>query len=95
MPELLAGLLLAAVLLSGCASTPPLPADSGLPSPNPPASLARDTATDGSNMQLNQQKTATQQLHELEQFLASNKASFSLGKGDVLSISVYDEPDLT
>ena len=95
MPEALAGLLLAAVLLSGCASTPPLPADSGLLPPNPPASLTRDAAADGSDTAVSQQKTAAQQLEELEQFLANNKASFSLGKGDVLSISVYDEPDLT
>ena len=93
MPESLTALLLAAALLSGCASTPPLTADSGLVAPNPPADLARDTPE--SVVPENQKKTVEEQLAELDQVLASSSASFQLGKGDILSISVYDEPDLT
>ena len=90
MPESLAGLLLAAALLGGCAGTPPLPADSNIVPPNPPESLA------GQEPELaKRQKTVEEQLAELEQILASTDASFYLGKGDVLSISVYDEPDLS
>ena len=94
MPESLAGLLLATVLLSGCAGTPPLTVDNGLLPPNPPASPSMDGDADG-NGPGSKQKTVGEQLAELEQVLSSSKASFVLGKGDVLSISVYDEPDLT
>mgnify|MGYP001820625618 FL=1 len=93
MPESLATLLLAAALLSGCASTPPLTADSGLLPPNPPVDLARNTPEGA--IPENQKKTVEEQLAELDQVLASSSASFQLGKGDILSISVYDEPDLT
>ena len=93
--ESFAGLLLAALMLGGCASTPPPYVDTGLLPPNPPASLARDSSANDSAGPASQQKTVEQQLAELEQFLAASDASFHLGKGDVLSISVYDEPDLT
>ena len=91
MPEALAGLLLAAALLSGCSTTPPVAIDNSLLPPNPPATLGNDTGSGPGG----QQKTVDEQLTELEEVLASSAASFSLGKGDVLSISVYDEPDLT
>jgi polysaccharide export outer membrane protein len=91
MPESLAGLLLAATLLSGCATTPPSAVDNSLLPPNPPPS----TTNDGDTGPGGQQKTVEEQLAELEEVLASSTASFSLGKGDILSISVYDEPDLT
>jgi hypothetical protein len=84
MPESLASLLLVALLLSGCASSPQLPVDSGLLPPNPPASLARDGDTESGSGPVSQQKTVEQQLAELEQFLASNEASFS-GWHDCLS----------
>ena len=90
MPESLTGLLLAAALLSGCATNPPPGVGNGLLPPNPPAKHAGD-----SNGPASQKKTVEEQLTELEQILASSEASFQLGKGDVLSISVYDEADLT
>lgn len=40
-------------------------------------------------------KTVDQQLAELQQIISDTQADFSLGKGDVLSVSVYDEPDLS
>ncbi len=95
MPESLAGLLLAAALLSGCAATPPAAIDNSLLPPNPPPSLASSDETGTGIGPGGQQKTVEEQLAELEQVLASSQASFQLGKGDILSISVYDEPDLT
>jgi len=94
MPESLTGLLLLVALLSGCASAPPLPPGNDLPPPNPPATLDTNSAGEGSDP-ASRQKTVDEQLAELEQILASTVASFHLGKGAVLSISVYDEPDLT
>jgi polysaccharide export outer membrane protein len=94
MRDALAGLALA-VLLAGCAATPPLPADSDLLPPNPPATLDNGSEAGGGPEAINRQKTVEEQLADLEQALADNTASFKLGKGDVLSISVYDEPDLT
>jgi polysaccharide export outer membrane protein len=94
MRDALAGLALAALLV-GCASTPPLPADSDLLPPNPPATLENGSDAGGGPEAINRQKTVEEQLTDLEQALADNTASFKLGKGDVLSISVYDEPDLT
>jgi len=95
MPESLAGLLLAATLLSGCATTPPSAVDNSLLPPNPPPSTTNDGDTGSGVGPGGQQKTVEEQLAELDQVLAASTASFSLGKGDVLSISVYDEPDLT
>ena len=94
MRDALAGLALA-VQLGGCATTPPLPADSDLLPPNPPATLENGSDAGGGPEAINRQKTVEEQLADLEQALADNTASFKLGKGDVLSISVYDEPDLT
>ena len=95
MPESLPGLLLATALLSGCATTPPAAIDNSLLPPNPPPSITNDGDTGSGVGPGGQQKTVEEQLAELDQVLAASTASFSLGKGDVLSISVYDEPDLT
>lgn len=95
MHESLAGLLLAAALLSGCAAIPPAVVDNSLLPPDPPPTLANDADNGNGLGPGGQQKTVEEQLAELDQVLASSQASFSLGKGDVLSISVYDEPDLT
>jgi polysaccharide export outer membrane protein len=40
-------------------------------------------------------RTVDEQLEELHQILAANPMGFALGNGDVLSIVVYDEPDLS
>lgn len=40
-------------------------------------------------------RTVEQQLQELNAIVAASVADFSLGKGDVLAVSVYDEPDLS
>jgi len=45
--------------------------------------------------QIDLRQTPEQQLAELQRVVAQTAAEPRLGKGDVLSISVYDEPDLT
>ena len=89
-PEILGGLLLVAALLSGCAGNPTQSTASDIVPPDPPQRLS------GEAPQLAQkQKSVDEQLAELDRILVSTDASFRLGKGDVLSISVYDEPDLS
>jgi protein involved in polysaccharide export with SLBB domain len=83
----LAFLCLSAVLLASCASTPPGPAPSQTP---PAASSTVEPATE-----LDMRQTPEEQLAELQRVVAQTAAEPRLGKGDVLSISVYDEPDLT
>ena len=95
MSDTLVCLALAVLLMGGCASSPSLPVEGDLLPPDQPASQDRGSNTGQDPQPANKQKTVEQQLTELEQHLAANEASFQLGKGDVLSISVYDEPDLT
>lgn len=78
---------LALLALAGCASNqtdtaPPAPAKL----PNAPANAVTETVP---------AKSVDQQLAELQQIISGSEADFSLGKGDILSVSVYDEPDLS
>ena len=86
MPEnyKLIGIVATLILLSACTSTKPGPHQEPLAGPAP--------ATD--YIQLPEQ-TVEQQLAELE--LLDKNANYipTLGRGDVLDIAVYDEPDLT
>ena len=77
-----------AVLLAGCASEPPEPSSSG--QPRLAAAPAPLPAT-----QIDMRQTPEEQLAELRRVVSETAAVPRLGKGDVLSISVYDEPDLT
>jgi len=79
---------LSAVLLAGCASGPPDPSESVQPPFT--TALAAEPAT-----QIDLRQTPEAQLAELQRIIAATAAEPRLGKGDVLSISVYDEPDLT
>jgi protein involved in polysaccharide export with SLBB domain len=81
-------LCFSAALFAGCESTPPAPAPSGQPPIK--TAPAPEPAT-----QLDLRQTPEQQLAELQSVIAATAAEPRLGKGDVLSISVYDEPDLT
>jgi protein involved in polysaccharide export with SLBB domain len=81
-------LYFSAALFAGCESTPPAPAPSGQPPIK--TAPAPEPAT-----QLDLRQTPEQQLAELQSVIAATAAEPRLGKGDVLSISVYDEPDLT
>ncbi len=79
-------IFIAAVLLvlSACASTRPGPHQTPLPGPAPSSK----------QMTLPKQDEA-QQLAELERMQQENSRAPTLGRGDVINISVYDEPDLT
>lgn len=71
------------VLLTGCATTPPDPSTAE----QSPTTFEPPTLID-------KRQTPQEQLAELERLIAAMDAEPRLGKGDVLSISVYDEPDL-
>ena len=77
---------IAAVLLvsSACSSTRPGPHQTPLPGPAP----SREQVT------LPKQNQA-QQLAELERIQQESTRTLTLGRGDVITISVYDEADLT
>ena len=77
-----------AILLGGCASAPPAP-----PSSDQPPLAAAAPALPATQIDLRQ--TPAEQLAELERVISETTIEPRLGKGDVLSISVYDEPDLT
>jgi len=81
-------LFLSALVSAGCTSTPVGPAPSGQTPIT--AAPAPEPAT-----QLDLRQTAEQQLADLQRVIAETTTEPRLGKGDVLSISVYDEPDLT
>ena len=72
--------LITATLLLGCVSNPP--------TPSPPSSAAP------SQQQMPRIMTTEEQLAELQRVVAETANEPRLGKSDVLSISVYDEPDL-
>ena len=73
--------LLSALVLSGCASNPPSPPAATPLAPEPP-----ETA---------RLMTTEEQLAALREAVADTTTVPRLGKSDVLSISVYDEPDLS
>ena len=76
-----------AVLLASCASAPPPPVSGQAPLMSTP--IPEPAA------QIDLRQTPEQQLAALQRIVAQTAAEPRLGKGDVLSISVYDEPDLT
>ncbi len=75
-------------LLSACATPPPEPAAETRAEERASVqqSAARVVAT---------RRTVNEQLEELHRILAEHPIEFALGNGDVLSVVVYDEPDLT
>ena len=81
--------IVAALLISACASPPP-PEPSLQARADEQASLeesaARVVAT---------RRTVAEQLDELDRLLTEMPPQFNFGQGDVLSVSVYDEPDLS
>ncbi|UCC14686.1 MAG: polysaccharide biosynthesis/export family protein [Gammaproteobacteria bacterium] len=73
---------------AGCAAPPPEPSPETLGEERQAvqASAARVVAT---------RRTVDEQLEELHRVLSEFPSEFALGNGDVLSVVVYDEPDLT
>jgi polysaccharide biosynthesis/export protein len=84
-------LLLALALLTGCATTPQQPPPPYVDEPPP---LVRPEALKEPPEQITRRLTTEEQLAELARVVAETRVAPTLGKGDVLSISVYDEPDL-
>ncbi len=79
---------LLAVLTAACASQP-----SG---PSSTVQSQGAAAPDGiPATQIDMRQTPEEQLADLQRIVSETAAAPRLGKGDVLSISVYDEPDLT
>ena len=76
---------LLAVLAAGCAGGSKTSAPAAAPTPAPPPPPA----------QIDKHRSVDQQLADLRRLIAETAAVPRLGKGDVLSISVYDEPELT
>ena len=74
--------LIAAILLLGCASNPP--------PPPPPSATAPPQ-----QQQMPRMMTTEEQLAELRRVVVETASAPRLGKSDVLSISVYDEQDLS
>jgi len=73
----------------------PLAALAAEPVP-PPAVMAseRDAALETARVVL-QQRTVEQQLEELARITAASPPTFSIGSGDVLAVTVFQEPDLS
>ena len=88
LASLLAGVLIG-TLFWGCVSAPPVDA------PGAAAAPLLVAATPPPPQVISQRKTTEQQLAELNQMVAALVVKPRLGKGDILNISVYDEPDLT
>lgn len=80
--------ILFGTLAGGCGSTAPMDSSSDNP---PPMLVAKPPPP----QEISQRKTSEQQLAELTQMVAALGSKPRLGKGDMLKISVYDEPDLT
>ena len=75
-------------LISACATPLPVPDDKIL--------QAETSRHDVAAAQIvAKRRTVDEQLEELHKLLAEMTAEFVLGPGDLLSISVYAEPDLT
>ena len=95
MPENCAAFCLVILLLAGCAGSNP--AEPGELAGPPPSSIDENAAQreDGSAKVIATPMTVEEQLEELRRLTDDAPPPLALGKGDILSVSVYDEPDLT
>jgi polysaccharide export outer membrane protein len=83
-------LLSAAMLLGGCAAMQRGP----LPLPDEPPPMVRPESLKAPPEEMTRRLTPEEQLAQLQRMIAETSVAPTLGKGDVLSVSVYDEPDL-
>ncbi|WP_295878528.1 polysaccharide biosynthesis/export family protein [uncultured Thiohalocapsa sp.] len=85
-------LLLLACAVSACAPSQQrvLPPDVDQPPP-----MLRPEAFKAPPQQMTRRLTTEEQLAELRRLEAETRVAPTLGKGDILSVSVYDEPDLS
>lgn len=84
--------LLLVALLAGCAAAGRAPKPSDLNTPPP---LAESEAEQDAPERINMRMSVNEQLAQLQQMIEETRALPRLGAGDQLSISVYDEPDLS
>lgn len=83
------------VVVAGCVATTPPPTVSvqrGTPSTIKPSAEIESKPLE---ISLAQYRSTDEQLAALERLVAETRVSPLLGKGDILSVSVYDEPELT
>lgn len=85
-------LLVALALLAGCAAPVRQAPPPHLAEPPP---LVRPESLKDPPELITRRLTTEEQLAELARMVAATRVAPTLGKGDVLSISVYDEPDLS
>lgn len=76
------------VFLAACAGAPPKPSPAV-------TSSEQQSAMQSAALIKAQSLTVEQELASLDEMLATMTPDFTLGRGDVLSILVYDEPDLS
>jgi polysaccharide export outer membrane protein len=95
MPENCAAFCLVTFLLAGCAGSNPAE-PGGLAGPPPSSIDGNDSQRgDGTAKVIATPMTVEEQLDELRRLTDDEPPPLALGKGDILSVSVYDEPDLT
>ncbi|MCF7984306.1 MAG: polysaccharide biosynthesis/export family protein [Thiohalocapsa sp.] len=93
LPSRSAPLLAAlALALTGCAVAPRTPP---LPVLDEPPPLQRPDELKAAPTRISRSMTTEEQLAALRESLIDTRAIPTLGKGDILTVSVYDEPDLT
>lgn len=86
-------LMVMAAFLSGCAGAPPKPSPA---KPSPVVTSGeQQNAMQSAALIKARSLTVEQELASLNEMLATMEPDFTLGRGDVLSILVYDEPDLS
>jgi len=95
-PNYSAALCLIASLLAGCTGPENTAEPMELAGPPPSSIEERQPQKTGAGASIvATPKTAEEQLKELGRVTEGDPPSLTLGKGDILSVSVYDEPDLT
>lgn len=79
-----AGIAIALALLTACSTTTPGPHQTPLEGPAPQADFV-----------MVPEQSADEQIAELERLQSETRYIPTLGRGDVINVSVYDEPDLS
>lgn len=80
--------ILLATMLAACATPPPAP-------PLETVTSEREFVEESEAQVIATRRTVDEQLEELNRILEKTASDFALGSGDLLSIVVYDEPDLS
>ena len=86
---------LASAAIAGCATSSIPGAGPPVPPLDEPPPLVRPDDLKEPPQRIDRRMSVEEQLAELRRIVAETRRLPTLGKGDVLSISVYDEPDLS